>query len=92
MPAAYRWRELATFVLSRDVETYLLGIDRGSRHVRNRGVAASPWVLGVPEWVILGRRLGEPDIAAVSTEVARLERLGDVLLHNDGTTGSVNQP
>jgi hypothetical protein len=42
--------------------------------------------------VVLGSGLGEPDITTVSTEVTVLERLGNILLDDDGTTGSVNQP
>jgi hypothetical protein len=60
--------------------------------VGNHGVAAAPWVLGVAERVVLGGGLGEPDITTVSTEVTVLERLGNVLLDDNGTTGSVNQP
>ena len=58
----------------------------------NHGVAAAPWVLGVAERVVLGCGLGEPDITTVSTDVAVLESLGNVLLDDNGTTGGVNQP
>jgi len=60
--------------------------------MRDHGVAATPWVLGVAERVVLGGGLGEPDITTVSTEVAVLERLGNILLDHNGTTGSVDQP
>jgi hypothetical protein len=42
--------------------------------------------------VILGSGLREPDVTAVTTELAGLERLGDVLLDDDGTTGGVDEP
>jgi hypothetical protein len=74
------------------VIAYLLGIDGGTRHVRNHGVAAAPWVLSVAKRVVPGRWLREPDITTVSTEVAVLERLSNIFLDNDGTTGSVNEP
>lgn len=69
-----------------------LSIDGGTGHVGNHSVAATPGVLGVAERVILGGGLGEPDITTVSTEVARLEGLSDILLDDDGTTGGVNEP
>lgn len=69
-----------------------LSIDGGTGHVGNHSVTATPGVLGVAERVILGGGLGEPDITTVSTEVARLEGLGDILLDNDGTTGGVDEP
>lgn len=58
----------------------------------NHGVAAAPWVGGIAEWVVLGGGLREPDITTVSTEVAVLESLCDILLDNNSTTGSVDQP
>lgn len=72
--------------------TYLLGINRSTGHVRNHSVASAPWVLGISERVVLRGGLREPDITAVSTEVARLERLSDILLDNDGATGGVDEP
>jgi len=60
--------------------------------VRNHGVASSPWVGGIAEYVVLGRRLGEPDITTIATEVAGLKSLSDILLHNNGATGGVNEP
>jgi len=77
---------------TKSASTNLLGIDRSTRHVGNHCVAATPWVLGVAERVVLGGRLGEPDITTVSTEVAVLERLGNILLDHNGTAGSVDQP
>lgn len=48
----------------------LLGIERGTRHVGYHGVAAAKGVLGVAQRVVLGRRLGEPDVTAIAAEVA----------------------
>lgn len=70
----------------------LLRVDRRARHVRHHGVAAAPRVLGVPQRVVLGCGLGEPDVSAVAAELAVLERLGDVLLDDDGTAGGVDEP
>ena len=70
----------------------LLGVDRGTGHVGNHGVAAAPWVGGKAEWVVLGGRLGEPDITTIAIEVTGLESLGDILLDDDGTTSSVDEP
>lgn len=58
----------------------------------DHGVASTPWVLCIAEWVVLGRGLGEPDIATITTEVARLEGLGDILLDNNSATGRVDEP
>ena len=69
-----------------------LCVDGGTRHVGCRGVSTAPWVLGIAERVILGCGLGEPDVTTVSTEVARLERLSDIFLHDDGATGGVDEP
>lgn len=69
-----------------------LGVNGGTRHVRDHGVTAAPGVLGVAERVILGSRLGEPDITTVAAEVPRLEGIGDVLLDDDSATGSVDEP
>ena len=69
-----------------------LGIDRGTRHVGDHGVTATPRVLSVAEWVVLGGGLGEPDITTVAAEVTRLEGLSNVLLDNDSATGSVDEP
>jgi len=70
----------------------LLSIDGCSRHVRDHGVPASPWVLCSSEWVVLGCWLWEPDVTTVAVELAACKRLGNILLDNDGTTGGVNQP
>lgn len=48
----------------------LLGVDRSARHVGHHGVAAAKGVLGGAQHVVGGRRLGEPDIAAIAAEVA----------------------
>lgn len=69
-----------------------LSVNGGTRHVGDHGVTAAPGVLGVAQRVVLGSGLGEPDITTVATEVARLEGLGDILLDDDSTTGSVDQP
>jgi hypothetical protein len=60
--------------------------------VRDHGVTTAPGVLGVAERVILGGGLGEPDVTTVTAEVAGLEGLGNVLLDNNSTAGSVNEP
>lgn len=69
-----------------------LCIDRGTRHVRNHGVATTPRALDVAEWVVLRGGLGIPDITAVASQVARLDSLSNILLDDNGTTGSVNEP
>jgi hypothetical protein len=70
----------------------LLRVDRGARHVGDHGVASAPGVLCVAERVVLGRGLGEPDVAAVAAELAGLEGFGDVLLDDDGAAGCVDEP
>ena len=70
----------------------LLGVNRGTRHVGNHGVAATPWVLGRPQRVVPRRGLREPHVTTVAAQVTRLKRIRNVLLDNDGTTGSVDQP
>lgn len=69
-----------------------LSIDGGTRHVRNGGVAAAPWVLGVAEWVVLWCWLWEPDVTTVPTELSALECLGDILLDDNGATGGIDEP
>lgn len=70
-----------------------LCIDGGTRHVRHHGVTTSPGrVRGVSEWVFLGCGLWEPHITSVSTELARLEGLGNILLDDNGTTCRVDEP
>ena len=69
-----------------------LGINRCARHVRNHGIPAVHSILGVAKRVVFGGWLWEPDVASVTTEVARLESLGNILLDNDGTTGGVDKP
>jgi hypothetical protein len=69
-----------------------LGVDGGSGHVRNHGVAASPWVLGSSEWVVLGCGLREPNVTSVSVELTGLEGFGDILLDDNGATSSVDEP
>jgi len=71
----------------------LLGVDRGTGHVRDGGVSAAPGAVGgVAERVVLGCRLREPDVTTVTAKLAVLERLGDVLLDDDGTTSGVDEP
>jgi hypothetical protein len=60
--------------------------------VGNHGVAAAPGVGGVAQRMVLGCGLGEPHITSVSAKVAVLERLGDVLLDDNSTTGGVDEP
>ena len=88
--------ELAAEVAGQDrlgaVGVALLGVQGGTGHVGDHGVAAAEGVLGVAEDVLLGGGLGEPDVAAVAAEVAGLEGLGDVLLDDDGATGGVDEP
>lgn len=69
-----------------------LGVDGGTRHVRDHGVAAAPGALDVTERVVLGSGLREPDVTTVASQVAGLDGFGDVLLDNDGTTGGVDEP
>lgn len=71
-----------------------LGVERGTGHVRDGGVAAAleGAVLCVTERVVLGRGLREPDITTIAAEVAGLERVGDIFLDDDGATGSVDEP
>lgn len=69
-----------------------LGIDRGTGHVGNHGVAAAPGALHVAERVVLGSGLGEPDVTTVASQVTGLDGVGNVLLDNDGTTGGVDEP
>lgn len=70
----------------------LLGVQGGTRNVGDHSVSAAEGVLGVSEHVVLGRGLGEPHVTTIATEVAALERRGNVLLDDDGATGSVDQP
>jgi hypothetical protein len=70
----------------------LLRIQTRAGHVRDHGVSASEWVLGVAEGMIFGCGLREPDVASVAAEVARLEGLGDVFFYDDGAAGGVYKP
>lgn len=69
-----------------------LGIDGGTGHVRNRGVATAPWILGVAERVFLRCWLWEPHVTTVATKVAALESLCYVFLDDNGATSGVDQP
>lgn len=88
--------ELASEVALQDglgaVGVALLRIQRGTRHVGDHGVAAAEGVLGVAQDVVLGCGLGEPNITTVAAEVAGLQSIGDILLDDDGATGSVDKP
>ena len=92
VPVVIATREVAVQDLLGALGVPDLGIDRGTGHVGNHGVAAAPGALHVAERVVLGSGLGEPDVTTVAAEVARLESLGDVLLDNNGTTGGVDEP
>jgi hypothetical protein len=70
----------------------LLRIDGRARHVRYHGIPAAPWVLRVPQWVVLWCRLWEPDVTTVSSQMAALQRLSDILLDDNGATGGVDEP
>jgi len=70
----------------------LLGIEGGTGHVRNHCVSAAEWVLCVSEWVVLWCWLREPDVSSITAEVAGLESICDILLDDDRTTGSVDEP
>lgn len=59
----------------------------------DHGVAATPGgVRCVAERVVLWRGLWEPHITTVAAKLAALERLRNVLLDDDGATGSVDEP
>lgn len=60
--------------------------------MRNHGVSTAEWVLCVAEDVVLWCWLREPDVSTVTAEVTGGQRLGDVLLDDNGTTGRVDQP
>jgi hypothetical protein len=60
--------------------------------MRDHGVPAAPGILGVAKRVIFGRRLGEPDIAAVAVQLAGFEGFGDVFFDDDGAAGGVDEP
>ena len=70
----------------------LLRIDGRAGHVRHHGVPTAPWVLRVPQRVVLWRRLWEPDVAAVTAKMAALQRLSDVFLDDNSATGGVDEP
>ena len=71
----------------------LLGIERGTRHVWDGGVPASPVdVRSVAQRVVLGCGLREPHITTVAAELTALERLCNVLLDDDSTTSGVDEP
>jgi hypothetical protein len=59
--------------------------------MRDHGVASSPWVLGIAEWVVLWCWLREPHITTISSKVTGLERISNILLDDDGSTSSVDK-
>lgn len=63
-----------------------------TRHVGNHGISTSEGVLCVAERVLLWCWLREPDISTVTAKVAALKSLSNILLDDDGTTCSVNEP
>lgn len=69
-----------------------LSIDRAAGHMRNHGVSTAPWTLDITERVVLWCGLREPNITTITTEMARLDGLSDVLLDNDGSTSGVDEP
>lgn len=69
-----------------------LGVDRGTRHVRNHGIAAAPRVLSIAKRMVLGSGLREPNVTSVAIQVAGLDGVGDILLDNNGTAGGVDEP
>lgn len=87
--------ELAREVAGKDslgaIGISLLSIQRGTGHVGDHSVAATEGVLGSSENVVGGSGLGEPDITTIAGKVAALEGVSDILLDDDGTTGSVDE-
>ena len=72
-----------------------LGVERGTGHVRDGGVAggAAPVLVGGgAERVVLGCGLGEPDVTTVAAKLAGGKSLGNILLDDDGTAGGVDEP
>ena len=60
--------------------------------MRHHRVTAAHGILSITKRVVFRRWLWEPDVASVATEMARLERFGNILLHNDGATGGIDEP
>ena len=88
LPAEVRLKDIL-----RTGSVALLRIERGTGHVWHGGVASAPvLILSVTQWVLLGCGLWEPDVTTVATELAGLERLSDVLLHDNGAAGCVDEP
>lgn len=69
-----------------------LSIDRATGHMRDHGVSTAPWALDIAERVVLWCGLREPNITTITTELARLDGFGDVLLDDDGSTSGVDKP
>ena len=70
----------------------LLSIEGSTGHVRDHSIAATPWVLGGSERMVLGSRLREPNITAITVQLASLEGFSNILLDDNGTTSSVDEP
>lgn len=70
----------------------LLGIDGGAAHVWDHSVSTTEGVLGVAERVVFGCGLRIPNVTTVATKLAGLKGISDILLHDDGTAGSVDEP
>lgn len=92
VPVVIATREVAVQDLLGTLGVADLGIDRGTGHVGNHGVAAAPGALHVAERVVLGSGLGEPDVTTVAAEVAVLEGFGNIFLDDNSTTSSVDEP
>lgn len=69
-----------------------LSIDRGTGHVGNHGIATTPWALDIAERMVLGSRLGEPNVTSITTEVAGLDGFSNVLLDDNGAAGGIDEP
>lgn len=69
-----------------------LRINRRSRHVRYHAVTTTQGVPHRPPRVIRRRRLREPHVASITTEVARVERVRNGLGITNGTSSGVDEP
>jgi hypothetical protein len=69
-----------------------LGIDGSAGDMRSHGVSTTVLVSHGSPGMVLGGRLGEPDITTVSSDLAGLECLDNVLGNADGSSSSVDEP
>jgi len=69
-----------------------LGVESGSRIVRDHPVTTAQGVLYCSPGVISGSRLDVPDVPGVSVELAALYSRGDCVLVADRATSGVHQP